>query len=100
MTVAREGVASALITWDPVPEAEYYVVFYDNFFQKDSCRYDPEDGDGDWCDELSPHVTGTSYLDENPDFHRLKDIHYWVAACDENNCTFINTSEPAVFPYP
>ena len=97
MSVTKEGIESARITWEPVEGATYYRVLYDDFFEgRPGCLiWVPN-----WCKELVSNVTETTYLHEKPGSWGLDGgkIYYWVVACDEHNCRFLNREGVAFGP--
>ena len=80
------------ITWDPVPGADFYRIFYDDFFD-DNCRVARGDGPS-FCDELASRVPENSYLHRTPD---ERENHYWVSACNDGGCSDVNGADSAVF---
>ena len=68
------------------------MVYYDDRFEgSNGCRI--FSGFSFWCEKLATDITETTYLHAKPGFQK---IYYWVLACDEHNCIFLN-SEPAEF---
>ena len=97
VSVTKEGIGSARITWDPVEGATYYRVLYDDFFDgRPGCQVRVTT----WCEELVSNVTETTYLHEKPGARRLLGgkIYYWVAACDEHSCRLLNRNGVAFGP--
>ena len=78
------------ISWDPSPGADYYRIYYDDFFDE-SCRLDYR-GSPAFCELLADNVLGTTYThsDADPD-----ENHYWVVACNSGGCSDIDTRNPA-----
>ena len=79
------------VSWDPVPEAAYYRIYYDDFFG-DNCRVD-RFGDASFCDLLASDLRQTSYLHADPDRH---ENYYWVVACNSGGCSDVDRENPAV----
>ena len=99
VSITKEGVGSARITWEPAEGATYYKVLYDSFFEgRPGCQL--LTNHAIWCEELVSNVTETTYLHEKPGSRRLfgGKIYYWVAACDEHNCRFLNREGAAFGP--
>ena len=53
------------VTWDAVEGADYYRVYYDDFFPE-GCGVD-EDGKPRFCEELASRVDGTSFVHTSPE---------------------------------
>ncbi len=79
------------VSWDSVPDAEDYKIYYDDFFG-DNCRVS-RNGDTGFCDLLASDIRQTSYLHTNPD--RRKN-YYWVVACNSAGCSDVESENPAV----
>ena len=79
------------ITWDPVPGADFYTIYYDDFSDS-RCRLSI-DGSPSFCEVLAADVTATSYVHTNPS-HR--ESHYWVVACNRGGCSEIDSYNPAI----
>ena len=79
------------VSWDPVPDAEHYKIYYDDFFG-DNCRVD-RSGDASFCDELASDIQQTSYLHTDPD---RRENYYWVVACNSGGCSDVDSENPAV----
>ena len=97
VSVTKEGIGSARITWDPVEGVTYYRVLYDDFFDgRPGCRVRVTT----WCEELVSNVTETTYLHEKPGSRRPLGgkVYYWVAACDEHSCRLLNRNGVAFGP--
>ena len=88
--VSWEG-SGAMLTWDPVPGAEYYNVYHDSF-SLPRCSID-QDGNPSRCENLASNVTETSYIHTSPS---TDDNYYWVAACSSEGCSEVDTENPAV----
>ncbi|MDE0652929.1 MAG: hypothetical protein OXI26_04715, partial [bacterium] len=82
--------SAIVINWEPVPGADYYTVFYDDFFDSPSCFVD-SDGDARFCDELAAGVLIPRYVHTRP----APDEHYWVIACNNWHCATIDDQSPA-----
>ena len=82
--------STIVVSWDAAEEAEYYKVYYDDFFD-DNCRVD-EDGTPSWCDELATNITDLSYTHPDPDG---RENHYWIRACNRSGCSDIDSENPA-----
>ena len=89
VTYARDGL-TVRVSWGPVDGADYYRVFYDDFFDS-SCSVG-RDGSPSFCDELSDHVTETTYVHTEPD---EDENYYWVMACNRGGCSEIDSENPA-----
>ena len=87
--VSWEG-SGAMLTWDPVPGAEYYNVYHDDF-SRARCSIE-QDGNPSRCQNLASNVTETSYLHTSPS---TDDNSYWVAACSSEGCSEVDTENPA-----
>ena len=77
------------MSWDAVAEADYYNIYYDDFFSS-ACTV--RRGSGSFCDELATNVAGTSFTHANPD---ADSNYYWVAACNSSGCSPVDSSNPA-----
>ena len=77
--------ATTIVTWDPSAGADYYNIYYHNFFSSSCPRF---------CEELSSNVVGTSYTHTSPDTNRN---YYWVTACNSAGCSDIDSGNPAAF---
>ena len=89
VTYAVEG-SAIRVTWEAVPGADYYKVYYDDFSDS-SCSLS-RDGSPRFCEELAANVVGTSFLHENPGASKN---HYWVVACNRGGCSDIDSKKPA-----
>ena len=89
VTYAWEGTAIQ-ISWDAVEGADYYNLYYGNFF--DSRCSLGVDGRPSFCEELATNLDATTYLHANP----AEDKNfYWVVACNQGGCSEIVSDEPA-----
>ena len=78
------------VTWDAVDGADYYKIYYDDFFPE-GCGVD-EDGKAWFCGELASRVDGTSFVHTDPD---AEENYYWVLACNSEGCSdFRNEAAP------
>ena len=77
------------MSWDAVAEADYYNVYYDDFFGS-ACTV--RRGSGSFCDELATNVAGTSFTHADPD---ADSNYYWVVACNSSGCSPVDSSNPA-----
>ena len=78
------------LSWDPAAGAEYYNVYY--HVRPIRCSIDP-DGNPSRCMRLADNVVDTSYFHE-PVLEEK--ISYWVAACNSEGCSEVDTENPAV----
>ncbi len=83
--------ATTILSWDASKGAEYYNIYYDDFFD-DNCRVS-RNGDPSFCDLLASDIRQTSYRHTNPD--RRKN-YYWVVACNSGVCSDVESENPAV----
>ena len=79
------------LSWDPVPDAEHYRIYYDDFFG-DNCRVS-RSGESSFCDLLASDIRQTSYLHTDPD---RRENYYWVVACNSGGCSDVDSENPAV----
>ena len=86
---APEG-SAIRINWDAVEGADYYNVYHSNFF--DSVCTPREGGEAGFCENLALNVTETTYLHTEPD---SETNYYWVAACNSQGGSEVDTSTPA-----
>ena len=86
---ARWDGSTVVVSWDAVPGATHYAVYYDDFFD-DLC--DVRSGRARFCDVLTSSVTGTRFVHTSPDRDRN---YYWVVACDQSGCSAIDSKNPA-----
>ena len=92
----RENSAIHIVSWDAVDRADYYNVYYSDFFDG-SCML--REGIPVFCEELATNVVGTTYVHTIPD----RDINppwdiihsYWVVACNSDGCSRIDSRNPA-----
>ncbi len=84
-------VSTTVVSWDAVQGADYYKIYYDDFFGS-GCRI--SFGRLISCEELADQVTGTSYAHRSPDDDRN---YYWVVACNSGGCSEIDRANPADF---
>ena len=89
VTYAVEG-SAIRVTWEAVPGAEYYEVYYHEFIDS-ACTLDRV-GNPLPCEELAANVVGMSYLHENPS---AVNNYYWVVACNSGGCSDIDSKNPA-----
>ena len=78
------------VSWDSVQGAEYYNVYYDDFFET-GCSIEA-DGTPSWCEMLAANVVDTSYLHSYPDADKN---FYWVTACSSEGCSQTDSWNPA-----
>lgn len=91
--------AAFVVSWEPVPGADSYTVYHDDFYDVASdddffgsgCRV-YLDGFADFCNELAAEVLVTRYVHVDPS---AGDNHYWVSACNRWHCTAIADEDPA-----
>ena len=89
VTYAWEGTAIR-ISWDAVEGADYYNLYYNNFFDS-SCSLGV-DGSPRFCEELATNLDATTYVHPNP----AEDKNfYWVVACNQGGCSEIVSDDPA-----
>ena len=116
--VSREG-SSLVVSWDAVPSATHYKVYYHDFFGS-NCRIG-SGGSPSFCELLAANVAGTTYTHTgqsilNPKSPSIKVIDrssnsltvrwsdwdytntYWVTACNSAGCSEIANSSSASFP--
>ena len=89
VTYAVEG-SAIRVTWEAVPGADYYEVYYHEFINS-ACTLDRV-GNPLPCEELAANVVGMSYLHENPS---AVNNYYWVVACNSGGCSDIDSKNPA-----
>ena len=89
VTYAVEG-SAIRVTWEAVPGADYYEVYYHEFIDS-ACTLDRV-GNPLPCEELAANVFGMSYLHENPS---AVNNYYWVVACNSGGCSDIDSKNPA-----
>ena len=78
--------SSIVLSWDPVADADYYRIYYDDFFSSD-CRVSTG-GRATFCEELATDITDTTYTHTDPD---PDDNYYWVVACNSSGCSPVNS---------
>ena len=78
------------INWGAVEGADHYNVYHGNLF--DSSCIPGEGGETSFCKDLALKVTETTYLHTEPD---SKTNYYWVAACNSQGCSDVDTSTRA-----
>lgn len=78
------------ISWEPVPGADSYTVYHDDFFGNSSCGVDA-DGDTAFCDELAAEVLIPRFVHTRA----APNEHYWVTACNSWHCTTLEGDPPA-----
>ena len=88
---AVEG-AAIRVTWEAVPRADYYKVYYHEFFD-DNCSL-RRDGSPSVCGELATKVVGTAYVHTIPNPSGVN-YNYWVVACNSGGCSEIDSRNPA-----
>ena len=105
----RDG-SAIVVSWNAVPDADYYNVYYDD---RSSCSLPSSTLDTlssfsalstlstlstlsniRSCEELATDVVGTTYTHTSPDDD---DNYYWVVACNSGGCTDIDSEDPATF---
>ena len=79
------------LSWDPAAGAEYYNVYYDDFWRA-RCSIDP-DGSPSRCQRLADNVADTSFVHAPVG---AEESFYWVAACNSVGCSRVDTENPAV----
>jgi len=87
---AVEG-STIRVTWDAMDGADFYNVYYDDFFD-DACRVD-RFGTG-FCDELASGLTTASYVHTGPS-PNADENYYWVVACNKGGCSEVDSENPA-----
>ena len=81
--------STAVVSWGTSPGADYYRVYYHNFFSR-SCRL--SSGSPSSCELLAGNVSVTTYTHANPDENRN---YYWVVGCNSAGCSDIDSRNPA-----
>ena len=89
------------LTWNAVPDADYYNVYYGD---RSSCSLPSSTLDtlGIFsalsnrrsCEELAADLIETTYTHTSPGDD---ENYYWVVACNSGGCTDIDTGDPAAF---
>ena len=87
---APEG-SAIRINWGAVEGADHYNVYHGNLFDS-SCIPD-EGGLTAFCEDLALNVAETTYLHTEPD---SETNYYWVAACNGQGCSEVDTSTPVL----
>ena len=87
----REG-TTIRVGWEPVAGADYYKVYYDDFFDS-GCSLG-RGGKPSWCEELASRVTEATYVHTSPD---SRANYYWVTPCNSGGCSSIDSRNPAKF---
>ena len=82
--------STIVLTWDPVPGATHYNVYYDDFFDS-SCSLGL-DGSPRFCSELATGLSDTSFVHADP---AAGDNYYWVTACNSGGCSGTDEENPA-----
>ena len=85
---ARDG-STIVVSWDAVAGADYYNVYYDDFFSS-ACQL--LFGSPLLCDQLATNIVGTSYIHIVPS---SRNNYYWVTACNNAGCSDIDSDNPA-----
>ena len=78
-----------VLSWDAVNEADYYNIYYDDFFAS-ACTV--RRGSTSFCEELATNVTATTYTHTDPD---PDTNYYWVVACNNSGCSPVDSNNPA-----
>ena len=81
-----------VLSWDPVPGADSYNVYHDDFFDS-SCSLG-RDGRPRFCGELATGLRDTSFVHAEP---AAGDNYYWVTACNSGGCSLTDEENPARF---
>ena len=81
---------TVVVSWDPVPDADYYKVYYDDFFS-DGCTV--SGSRASFCDLLAANVTAATYTHTDPADDG--DNYYWVTACNSSGCSPVQSDSPA-----
>ncbi|MCY3661640.1 MAG: hypothetical protein OXH28_02300 [bacterium] len=77
------------ISWEPVPGADSYTVYSDDFFDA-NCQVDAA-GYPSFCDELAAEVLIPRFVHTRP----APGEDYWVTACNSWHCTTLERDPPA-----
>ncbi len=85
--------SSIVLTWDTVTGADYYNIYYDDFFDS---RCKVSSGSARFCDELATNVAATTYTHTNPNPRRNN--YYWLVACDSSECASVDSHNPVRVP--
>ena len=81
--------STTVVSWDSVPDADYYNIYYDDFFSS-SCRLSL--GSPLLCEELASNMPSTTYTHATPDETAN---YYWITACNDAGCSAIDSENPA-----
>ena len=81
--------STTVVSWDSVPDADYYNIYYDDFFDS-NCRL--SFGNPFLCEELASNITSASYTHMSPD---ETTNYYWITACNDAGCSAIDSANPA-----
>ena len=84
---------SIQVSWDSADGADYYNVYYDDFFET-ACSVG-RDGRPSFCGELATNVTGTTFVHTDPD---LRANYYWVVACNQHGCSSVTDRDNPAMP--
>ena len=84
------GDDTIVVSWDAVEGADYYRIYYDDFFSS-NCRLTRSESPS-FCELLADNVTETTYTHTDPDDD---DNYYWVVACNSGGCSEIDSDNPA-----
>ena len=87
-TYVFEG-SAIVLSWEPVPDADYYNIYYDDFFSS-ACQV--RSGRASFCEQLAANITATTYTHTSPDGD---DNYYWVVACNSSGCSPVDSNNPA-----
>ena len=79
------------VSWDAVDGADYYNVYYSDFFDV-GCQFSDSFDRLVFCEELATNVVGTTYVHTSPDADKN---NYWVVACNSGGCSRIDSGNPA-----
>ena len=79
-----------MLSWDAVAGADYYNIYYDDFF--DSVLSGYEEASPSFCEQLANDIRTTSYTHTHPD---PDDNYYWVVACNNSGCSEVDSANPA-----
>ena len=81
--------STTVVSWDSVPDADYYNIYYDDLFSS-SCRLSL--GSPLLCEELASNMPLTTYTHATPDETAN---YYWITACNDAGCSAIDSENPA-----
>jgi len=81
--------STIVVTWPAVPDADFYRVYYDDFFSS-SCRV--RGTSASFCELLADNITATTYTHTSPDDETN---YYWVTACNGSGCSPLDSNNPA-----